>query len=307
LMDIRITSSPFESNNEAHISVKEEIEKYDYSIDPALNIYWNDPSEFFQYRVGIGASMTANVWKGAFVNSRLTIPFYSNIDSPTTEPLPPDVVRSDISRYFNDDYSIDRLLFNQTVRISERTFGRLSLGYLERMYAGIGGELLYFLGKGRIAIGIEGDWVKKRAAGKLFELMDVARHTVLGNFYYYYPDLEITFHTKYGRFLAGDTGWMFDFNRRYRTGVVLGMFVTFTDTDGVEPSSFNSGYNNKGVYLRIPIRTFLTHDSPRTLNYGLSPWTRDVGETVSHWQDLYSLAGELMPARFKAKTGEFKN
>lgn len=85
------------------------------------------------------------------------------------------------------------------------------------------------------------------------------------------------------------------------------MFVTFTDTDGVEPSSFNSGYNNKGVYLKVPIRTLLTHDSPRTLTYAISPWTRDAGQTVSHWQDLFSLAGELMPARFKAKTDEFKN
>jgi hypothetical protein len=37
--------------------------------------------------------------------------------------------------------------------------------------------------------------------------MDVDRYTLLGNAYYYWPGLDITFKTQYGRFLAGDVGW----------------------------------------------------------------------------------------------------
>jgi hypothetical protein len=123
--------------------------------------------------------------------------------------------------------------------------------------------------------------------------MDVDRYTLLGNAYYYYPGLDITFKTQYGRFLAGDVGWKFDINRRYKTGVILGMFMTFTDTDNINQPVFNDDYNHKGVYMRVPLRMFYTKDSTKTLNYGISPWTRDVGQTISHWKDLYSIAVSL--------------
>ncbi len=305
LIDLQVVANPLESQKDSYISVTEEKEIIDYSLDPLLNIYWNDPSGFFKFRSGIAGNLTVDLWKGASLNTRMVLPIYSNIESPISDDLPSDVVRSDLHRYMRNDFSVDRLLFNQTLRISERIFGRVSMGYFERMYAGVGGEALYFPGEGRMAFGIEGDWVRKRAPGKALELMDVDRHSVLANFYYYYSPLEITFHAQYGRFLAGDMGWMFDFNRRYPTGVKLGVYASFTDTDDV-PHSFNKGYNHKGIYLSIPIRTFLTHDSPRTLNYGLSPWTRDVAQAVPHYGDLFDLAGEFMPARFRVRQEEMR-
>ncbi|MDB9822437.1 YjbH domain-containing protein [Deltaproteobacteria bacterium] len=54
------------------------------------------------------------------------------------------------------------------------------------------------------------------------------------------------------------------------------------------------------------MRTLLTHDSIERLDYGISPWTRDVGITISHWQDLFSMGKDLMPAKFKAKLDEIK-
>ena len=117
----------------------------------------------------------------------------------------------------------------------------------------------------------------------------------------------MTFKTQYGRFLAGDVGWKIDVSRRYKTGVILGMFVTFTDTDNINQPSFNQGYNNKGVYMKLPVRMFYTKDSTQMFNYSISPWTRDVGETVYHWKDLYSIAADLMPARFKDEDEDLKN
>jgi hypothetical protein len=247
------------------------------------------------------------LWKGASAYVRFNVPFYSNITSPSTEELPPDVIRSDISKYKKGNYTFDRLMINQVFRLSDRLFSRVSLGYFELMYAGIGGESLYFLGDGKMAFGIEGDWVKKRYPKTLFKLMDVDRYTLLGNAYYYYSGLDMTFKTQFGRFMAGDVGWKIDINRKYKTGVVLGMFVTFTDTDNIDQPSFNEGYNHKGIYLRLPVRMFYGHDSIRTLNYGISPWTRDVGQAVFHWKDLYSIAGDLIPAKLKSESKELKD
>ncbi len=280
---------------------------FNYDIKPDLDIYWNDPSGFLKFSTGISPYFTADLWKGASAYVRFSVPFYSNITSPSTEELPADVVRSDIAKYKEDNYTFDKLMLNQVFRFSDRWFGRVSLGYFESMYAGIGGETLYFSGSGKFAFGVESDWVKKREPETLFKLMDVDRHTLLGTAYYHYSGLDMTFKTQFGRFLAGDVGWKIDINRRYKTGVTLGMFVTFTDTDDIDQPWFNDDYNHKGIYLKIPIRMFYTNDSNRTLNYGISPWTRDVGQTVSHWKDLYSIVSDLMPSRFKAEPESLKD
>ena len=275
---------------------------FEYDIlKPDLNIYWNDPSGFIKFSVGVSPYFTMDLWKGASAYVRFNVPVYSNITSPTTERLPPDVIRSDIAKYKKDNYTFDRLLINQTFRLSDRLFSRVSLGYFDSMYAGIGGEFLYFFDEGKLALGIEGDWVKKRYPKELFKLMDVDRYTILGNANYYYPGLDMTLKTQFGRFLAGDVGWKIDISRKYKTGVVLGMFITFTDTDNLNQPDFNDGYNHKGIYMRIPVRMFYTHDSNKTYNYGISPWTRDVGQTVSHWKDLYHFAVDLMPVKFKSE------
>ena len=85
------------------------------------------------------------------------------------------------------------------------------------------------------------------------------------------------------------------------------MFVTFTDTDNINQPSVNDDYNHKGVYLSIPIRMFYDYDSTRTLNYGISPWTRDVGQTVGHSQPLCYITSDLMPAKFKAEEDGMKD
>jgi len=307
LLKVQFTKDAIEAEDKEYIQAKQDRGiQFSYGIKPDLDIYWNDPSGFFKYAVGAYPYITAELWKGASAYVRYNIPFYSNIYSPSTASLPDDVVRSDVSKYMGKHNSFDKLMINQVVRINEKTFGRISLGYLDRMYAGIGGETLYFQGEGKMAFGIEGDWVIKREPNKMFELMDVKRNSVLANAYYYYPGLDMTFHAQYGKFLAGDVGWMFDISRQYDTGVVLGMYYSLTDTDEVEPASFNKGYHDKGVYLSMPLRMFLNHDSAVTLNYGISPWTRDVAATVPHWQALIDLGNELMPARFKSKLNELK-
>ncbi len=306
LLKIEITDHVLETEDGEYIrSKKDRTYNYNFSIKPDMNVYWNDPSGFFKSTIGISPYVTTDLWRGASAFARFRIPLYSDIYSPSTAPLPPDVVRADISKYMGKYYTFDRLLINQAFHISKKTFGRLSLGYFDNMYAGIGGEILYYPGDGKMAFGIEGDWLKKRVPETGFELMDFKRYSILANAYYYYQGLDMTFHVQYGRFLGGDTGWRLDISRRYDTGAVVGIYYSFTDTD-VFTDIWNRGYHDKGVYLSLPLRMFLTRDSNQMLNYGISPWTRDVAATISHWQGLFSLTKDIIPARFRAKVGEIK-
>jgi len=253
--------------------------------------------------VGIKPWAIVSPWKGASAYARYDIPFYSNIWSSNV--AEPDTIRMDSWKYMDRDYSFDRLIFNQSIRFSKRIFGRLSLGYFDNMYAGIGGEILSFIGDGRLALGVESDWVKKREPGTQFDFLDLEAHTILGNIYYSIPEIDVTLHARYGEFLAGDRGWLFDVSREFDTGAVVGFWYSFTDTD--ELTGFNKGYHEKGVFVNLPIRMFLERDSATVYHYALSPWTRDVAASAGHWEDLYSLGGDLTPVYFEKDLPKIKH
>ena len=178
---------------------------YAYGIKPDFDMFLNDPSGFFKFRAGIKPYGSATLWRGGSIHARFDMPLYSDISS-SNEPLP-DAVRSDYWTYVEDNtYSFERLLFDQAIKINENTFARLGVGYFEKMYAGTNGEILTFIGKGNLAVGIEGDYVFKREQESCFDLKDFKRHALLGNFYYRLNNADLTLHAQYGRFLAGDIG-----------------------------------------------------------------------------------------------------
>lgn len=274
-----------------------------YGIKPDLQTLLNDPSGVFKYRPGIKPYFISSLWKGAAFYARYDIPFYSNISSSNTPEL--GAVRTDAWLYKDRNYSFDKLMVDQVFKISPQIFGRLSGGYLEKMYAGAGAEILTFPGLGNLALGLETDWVKKRERHSQFDLLDFEAHTILGSISYHIPQIAVTLSTRYGRFLAGDKGCVLDVSRQYNTGATVGFWYSFTDTDHM--TGFNKGYNDKGVYLTLPARMFLERDSNLKYNYSIAPWTRDVAATVSRWQSLFDLTNDLTPSGFKQDLGTLKD
>lgn len=302
LIEIDLSNNKIDSNK--YSSIKDN-KKFDYKLNvkPDIDFYLNDPSGPFKFKTGIQPYVTINPWKGGTGTARYDIPFYSDISSSNNPPS--SVVRSDSWKYLGRDYSFNRLMFDQAFKFSKRIFGRFSVGYFESMYAGIGGELLTFLGDGRFAFGIESDWVWKREPGTQLALLDHEFHTFLGNLYYSIPGPNISLHLKYGKYMEGDVGWVIDVSREYDTGAIIGGWWSFTGTD-VFTDPYNRGYNDKGVYISIPIRMFLNRDSKQRYSYAIAPWTRDVAASPSHWKNLMSLGKELMPYNFKENIKEIK-
>lgn len=272
-------------------------------VKPDLETYLLDRANYVQLRTGIKPYAIANLWKGSFLHARYDVPFYSQVES--SAPTPPDAVRSDFAKYLGLNYSFESLMLDQVFRISNQTYGRLSLGYLEKMYAGAQGEVLTFLAGGKWAVGMESDWGNKRDPDSQFGLLDQNAHTLLGNIYYSLDSLKMTFNLKLGRFLYGDYGALLDVSREYETGVILGVWYSLTNSSNL--SGFNKDYNNTGIYLSLPMRMFLNRDSPGRYNYSMSPWTRDVGATLTHWQPLYWGVGRLTPNSFKGDMERMKD
>jgi hypothetical protein len=266
----------------------------DYGVKPTIETFFNDPSGALKTRWSLDPYVTLKAWKGNALVARLSYPVESNIASGNVPPE--DAVRSDAWKYSGSSTNLEQLMADQVIRLTNRTYCRLSAGYLERMYAGAGGELLAFPGSGRFAFGLSADYVRKREPESFFELQEFESHTLLGNIYYYYSPLRSILQTQAGRFLAGDKGLRFVFSRQYDTGAQVGFWYSLTDTS--EFTGFNEDYHDKGIYIQIPVEMFTDRPTRKMLDYQMSPWTRDVGATVHHWQSLFSFGADLTPARF---------
>ena len=276
--------------------------RYALGIKPDIEFYLNDPSGFFKFRVGAKPWSIVNLWKGGEAYARFDVPFYSDITS-SNDP-PPDTVREDSWKYLGRQYTFTNLLFDQTVQFTDRTFGRASFGYLEYMYAGVSGEVLHFFGEGNIALGFQADWARKREPGSTMGLMDYDYYDILANGYFRVPKLDVTLQAQYGRFMAGDVGWLFTGSREYDTGIIIGGWWSFTDTSDL--SGYSQGYDSKGVFITLPARIFMSHDSPIKYDYAIAPWTRDAAQTPWHWRTIWDVASDLMPGRFKSNLGQLK-
>jgi hypothetical protein len=275
---------------------------YGYGIKPEFQPYLNDPSGIFKFMVGMMTWGTLNLWEGGEAFARFGIPFYSDISSSNVPP--PDTVREDSWKYLGTQYTFTNLLVDQAVQFTDRTFGRVSFGYLEYMYAGASGEVLHFFGDGSVALGFMADWTRKREPGSTMALEDYTYYDVLANGYFRVPKLDVTLQVQYGRFMAGDVGWLFTGSREYDTGITIGGWWSLTDTSNLQ--GYSQGYDSKGVFINIPARIFLSHDSPVTYNYSFAPWTRDAAQTPYHWRTLFDIAGDLMPGKFKGKLNDIK-
>jgi len=270
---------------------------------PEVATYLNDPSGFFKFRFSINPFVKYFPWDGGMAYARYMLPIYSNVDT-SLPPPEEDTIRMDLVDYLGEDPTFDRLLFDQAIHLTRRTFGRVSVGYFEPMYAGIGGEILTYPWGGMLAFGLEADWARKREPATQLALEDLKVYSVLGNIYYSLPSLGMVFNAKVGQFLAEDRGVRFTVSRQYDTGAIVGAWYSITDTDDL--TGVNRGYNDKGVFLAVPIEMFKTRSDPGRWVYAAAPWTRDVAQTVRKDMDIYSLTYGLLPNQFKYGIDQLK-
>ena len=274
-----------------------------FGIEPGFEAFLNDPTGFFRYRISVNPWAKTLWWDGFAVYGKLLVPLYSNVKT-SNEPLNPPI-RTDIVDYMGEKVTFDRLLADQVVRLGERTFARATVGYQELMYAGVGGEILYVIGDGRLSAGISADWERKREPGFTLGFRDLDTHTLQGNVYYsLFPDLGVTTHLYGGRFMAGDKGVGIRTSREFRTGARVSFWYTYTDTSGF--SSYNKGYHDKGVALLLPARMFYQEDMNERYRYAISPWTRDVGQLVHYWNTLADFVSGLNPNQVTTNLKELK-
>ncbi len=265
-----------------------------YGFKPSVETFLNDPSGFFKYRLGISGWTSYHPWKGGtFAAAISTFPL-NNIET-ANEPLSIPV-RSDIVDYKKNKFVLSRLMFDQVRRLTPEIYGKFSAGLLEVQYAGIDLEAAMPVLDGRLFLGVSGSTVKKRDPDNILsvkndDVKDVYT-TAFFNMRLNIPELNAAVDIKAGRFLAGDDGARITVSKNIN-GIRLWAWYSITNTS-VFNDAYNEGYHDKGIGISIPIRLFKGTDSRTSYSYALAPWTRDTGQDIYHFNNLFDIIGRNM-------------
>src|SRR5713226_3772665 len=115
-----------------------------FQIRPTLSSYVNGP-KVFQYSFGLFTTYDRELAERLSLNTGLNAILYENITEAigsNNSTLPH--VRSDFGEYAKAPWlRVDHVLLNRVYQPSERTYARLTGGWLEQMYGGVGGQWLY--------------------------------------------------------------------------------------------------------------------------------------------------------------------
>ncbi len=269
----------------------DEYPKFDWSVGPYVTTSRFDPDQPLRLDYGVRATGTLRLTPGIELAGAVSQRIGGNIadaDDDTESQLPS--VRTSAQLYADADTTLDRLTLAHYGHPAEDYYSRVTLGYLESMYAGASAELLWKPVDSRLGLGAEINYVRRRDFDQGFGLQSNVTPSgeipnVNGHVSAYY-DLGYGFHTQIdvGRYLAGDVGATVSLSREFENGWEIGAFATKTDVSAEE---FGEGSFDKGITVKIPLNWALGSTTRQVSSTTIRPLTRDGGARLRVRGRLY--------------------
>ncbi|KFZ36253.1 hypothetical protein HR45_17260 [Shewanella mangrovi] len=279
---------------------KESNSGWGYSVNPGFTQSLGGPDGFLLYQVNLRGGLRYSFSDNFEVGGNLALNLFNNFDKYKYDGfsnLPR--VRTYIREYLvNSDVGISDLQATWFNQLGSSWYSQVYAGYLESMFGGVGGELLYRPFGKDYAFGVDINAVKQRDFNQLFGFRDY--ETVTGHFSFYYQLPWYNLHSEIdvGRYLAKDYGATFSLYREFDNGVRLGAYATFTDVSAEE---YGEGSFTKGVFLSIPFDMFSTTSSLSRAGLGWTPLTRDGGQKLGRKYSLYYMTEQRGANEVKAR------
>lgn len=258
---------------------------YDFGLIPYVQPSYFDPDNPVRADFGIAGTAKIEPLPGLRFSGRIQQKLIGNLDESkrSSDSVLPHV-RSDANRYDkNGSTAITELTGAYYFRPAPQMFGRVTIGYLERMYGGLSTEVLWKPDGKRYALGAELNYVVQRDFDGFLGFRDFNTVTGMVSGYYELPN---DFHLRLdvGRYLAGDVGATFAVDREFENGVKVGAFATLTD---VPFADFGEGSFDKGIRVVIPLDWLGGRPSRDQGQLLVRPILRDGGAQVNVAGRLY--------------------
>ncbi len=259
--------------------------RFSWDVYPQLRQELFDPADPFAVQLAAVASGSVAVSPGLSINGEVETSLFDNfnLERQSNSTLPH--VRSDFLKYFAQGKTgIGMFDTEYRFRLAPNVFAVAKAGYLESMFAGGGGEVLWRPEGQRWALGADAYEVWQRGFDRLFDMQNYHVFTGHVSLYYASPWYDLNFMLSAGQYLAGDRGLTFQMTRRFSTGVEIGAFFTKTN---VSSEQFGEGSFDKGIIIRIPLQWMLPIETQGTWGIDLRPVQRDGGQRLLNDATLF--------------------
>ncbi|MDN7124459.1 YjbH domain-containing protein [Pseudidiomarina terrestris] len=261
-----------------------------FSIRPFLDQSFGNPENFYMYQLGLDLNASMNIGPGTFVTGTVSGNLMTNFDDfnflvdSYRSPLPR--VRTYVREYVTfSDIWLDNLQVSHVNQLAPNVYTSVYGGYLERMFGGVGTELLYRELDSNWAVGVDLNWVKQRDYESHTGFLDYDTFTGHITGYYeprFMPNTLIK--AAYGKFLAQDNGLQLNVEHKFKSGVIVGAYAAKTNVSSRE---YGEGSFTKGFYISFPIDILQTEHSPNRGFIGWTPLTRDGGQMLGRRVQLF--------------------
>jgi len=284
--------------------------RFEYSVGPFLRFSVFDPNNPVRANVGVTAKADYYIAPGWVASGSLSQKLAGDLDN-TALPGPSGLprVRSNVALYARtDEPTIDYLTVAKYGRPAKDFYSRVTVGYLERMYAGVSGEVLWKPVDSPLALGVEVNYVAPRAFNQLLDVR--TRNTGTGRIPEFnghvsaYLDIGRGFYGQIdaGRYLAGDWGATVSLDRVFANGWSVGAFATKTD---VSSATFGEGSFDKGIKIEIPLAWGIGTPTKQKTKTVLRSLSRDGGARLEVNGRLYEQVMETHQTRLERTWGKF--
>ena len=266
-----------------------------WKLRPKLRQHLGRPGQFHRYQLWLKLEGAVELFRGLTLAGALGKNVHHNfgdLESLPVSNIPH--VRTEIVNYLNKGpNNLVSLTLSYIFNPAESWYARFSGGYLEEMFAGYGGEVLYRPFNSRWAAGFDIYKVYQREFEQRLGLQKdpaLEYSTITGHstFYYDMPILNLFTSVSVGKYLAGDIGSTVEISRRFDSGVVLGTWFTVTDLSAAE---FGEGSFDKGIFITIPWDLFYPTSDGTAGIFPFRPLTRDGGQKLNVNRSLHGITG----------------
>lgn len=284
--------------------------RFEYGLAPFLRFSVFDPENPVRFNAGIRAKAKYHIAPGWVASGSVSQKLFGDLDSvalPGPSGLPR--VRSNVAFYNQtDEPTIDHLTIANYGRPGKDLYSRVTLGYLERMYAGASAEVLWKPVESRFALGAEVNYVAPRDFDQQFGLR--TRSTTGGTIPEWnghlsaYYDIGYGFHGQVdaGRYLAGDWGATLSLDRVFANGWSVGAYATKTN---VSSATFGEGSFDKGIKIVIPFSWGTGSPTLQESTTVLKSLSRDGGARLEVEGRLYEQIKDTHRTEMAKSWGKF--
>lgn len=203
------------------------------------------------------SSLQQNLPFGFLAGAGLRLNLTDNLDTLNSTRLPSkNPVRSDIDNYTFNAVNLDTGYLANLQSLTPELHLSLIGGYLEEMFAGYGGEILYRPFGKTLSFGGELWYVQKRngLSGFAMDTNEDGETTGYINLFYEIPDTYMTVKASGGKYLAGDWGGSLSLTNQFQNGASIEAFVTATNERDKDVFGNDADYY-AGLNLKFPLGT----------------------------------------------------